>query len=324
MINRKPLNDSLAAVKKAFPKAKPTLGMILGSGLSDIAESFTPLGVLSYEKIPGLGKAGVAGHAGRLVWGKSAGIETFIFQGRRHVYEGVGWEAVATPLFLLKSLGAKAVFLTNAAGGTNPKWKPGDLMIIDDHINLMGVTPLLGKHDPFWGPRFPDQSFIYDRKLRAALSRAGKRPRSPCATASISRAPVRPTRRPPNPRVAHARRRCRRHVHRARGHAGQRLRPARRRPLVHHQHGRRHSQPGPDPYGSLRDLAEGHGQHEKTHPPVLEGTGEGEILGSEYLTPRRKVAKMDENEIGKIAVDSAVQIHRELGPACWKLSMKSF
>ena len=175
MINRKPLNDSLAAVKKAFPKAKPTLGMILGSGLSDIAESFTPLGVLSYEKIPGLGKAGVAGHAGRLVWGKSAGIETFIFQGRRHVYEGVGWEAVATPLFLLKSLGAKAVFLTNAAGGTNPKWKPGDLMIIDDHINLMGVTPLLGKHDPFWGPRFPDQSFIYDRKLRAALSRAGKK-----------------------------------------------------------------------------------------------------------------------------------------------------
>jgi len=175
MINRNPLNASLAAVKKAFPKAKPKLGMILGSGLSDIAEAFEKLGEISYEKIPGLGKAGVAGHAGRLLWGKSAGIETFIFQGRRHVYEGVGWEAVATPLFLLKSLGAKAVFLTNAAGGTNPKWKPGDLMIIDDHINLMGVTPLLGKHDPFWGPRFPDQSFIYDRKLRAALSRAGKK-----------------------------------------------------------------------------------------------------------------------------------------------------
>ena len=87
----------------------------------------------------------------------------------------MGWEAVATPLFLLKSLGAKAVFLTNAAGGTNPKWKPGDLMIIDDHINMMGVTPLLGAHDPFWGPRFPDQSFIYDRKLRGALARAGKK-----------------------------------------------------------------------------------------------------------------------------------------------------
>lgn len=175
MILRKPLEASLAAVKKAFPKAKPQLGMILGSGLSEVADSFEPLGVLSYEKIPGLGKAGVAGHAGRLVWGKSAGIETFVFQGRRHVYEGVGWEAVATPLFLLKSLGAKAVFLTNAAGGTNPKWKAGDLMIIDDHINLMGVTPLLGAHDPFWGPRFPDQSFIYDRKLRGVLARAGKK-----------------------------------------------------------------------------------------------------------------------------------------------------
>lgn len=175
MINRKPLDASLTAVKKAFPKAKPQLGMILGSGLSDIADSFEALGVLSYGKIPSLGKAGVIGHAGRLVWGTSAGIETFIFQGRRHVYEGVGWEAVATPLFLLKSLGAKAVFLTNAAGGTNPKWTPGDLMIIDDHINMMGVTPLLGDHDPFWGPRFPDQSFIYDRKLRAALSRAGKK-----------------------------------------------------------------------------------------------------------------------------------------------------
>ena len=174
MINRKPLEASLAAVKKAFPKAKPKLGMILGSGLSEIADAFEKLGEISYEKIPGLGKAGVVGHAGRLLWGKSAGIETFVFQGRRHVYEGVGWEAVATPLFLLKSLGAKAVFLTNAAGGTNPKWKAGDLMIIEDHINLMGVTPLLGAHDPFWGPRFPDQSFIYDKKLRAALTRAGK------------------------------------------------------------------------------------------------------------------------------------------------------
>lgn len=174
MIDRKPLEAALAAVKNAFPAAQPKLGMILGSGLSDIADSFEKLGDMSYADIPGLGAAGVVGHAGRLLWGKSAGIETFIFQGRRHVYEGVGWEAVATPLFLLKSLGAKAVFLTNAAGGTRTDWKPGDLMIIDDHINMMGTTPFLGAHDPFWGPRFPDQSFVYDRALRAALARAGK------------------------------------------------------------------------------------------------------------------------------------------------------
>lgn len=174
MIDRKPLEAALAAVKKAFPEAKPKLGMILGSGLSEIAESFTKLGVLSYADIPGLGAASVAGHAGRLLWGKSSGLETLIFQGRRHVYEGVGWEAVATPIYLLKILGAKAVFLTNAAGGTRTDWQPGDLMVIDDHINMMGMTPLLGAHDPFWGPRFPDQSYIYDKTLRAVLHRAGK------------------------------------------------------------------------------------------------------------------------------------------------------
>lgn len=175
MLDMKKMTPARSAVRKAFPKARPRLGLILGSGLSDIADSFEPLGVLPYEKIPGLGKAGVAGHAGRLVWGRSAGLETFIFQGRRHYYEGVDWETIAIPLFLLKSLGAQAVFLTNAAGGTNPQWKPGDLMIIEDHINMLGVTPLLGPHDPFWGPRFPDQSFIYDKKLRAALARAGRK-----------------------------------------------------------------------------------------------------------------------------------------------------
>ena len=174
MIDPKALEAALAAVQSAFPEAKPQMGMILGSGLSDVAEAFETLGVLPYAEIPGLGKTGVAGHAGRLVWGKSAGVETFIFQGRRHVYEGVGWEPVAIPLYILKSIGAKGVFLTNAAGGVRADWKAGDLMIIEDHINMMGMTPLLGAHDPFWGPRFPDQTYVYDRDLRAALERAGK------------------------------------------------------------------------------------------------------------------------------------------------------
>ena len=174
MIDRNALEAALAVVNTAFPEAKPQAGMILGSGLSDVADAFETLGVLPYGDIPGLGKTGVAGHAGKLVWAKSAGLETFIFQGRRHVYEGVGWEPVAIPLFILKSFDAKAVFLTNAAGGTRADWKPGDLMIIEDHINMMGMTPFLGDHDPFWGPRFPDQSYVYDKNLRAALARAGK------------------------------------------------------------------------------------------------------------------------------------------------------
>lgn len=172
MIDNAKLQPALDAVQAAFPAAKPKIALILGSGWSDVAASFEKLGEISYADIPGLGAAGVVGHAGKLLWGKASGIETFVFQGRRHYYEGVGWDTVAIPTFLAKACGAAALFLTNAAGGTNPDWRPGDLMVIDDHINMMGVTPLLGRHDPFWGPRFPDQSRVYDRGLRALLDRA--------------------------------------------------------------------------------------------------------------------------------------------------------
>ena len=172
MIDNAKLQPALDAVQAAFPAAKPKIALILGSGWSDVAASFEKLGEISYADIPGLGAAGVVGHAGKLLWGRASGIETFVFQGRRHYYEGVGWDTVAIPTFLAKACGATALFLTNAAGGTNPDWRPGDLMVIDDHINMMGVTPLLGRHDPFWGPRFPDQSRVYDRALRALLDRA--------------------------------------------------------------------------------------------------------------------------------------------------------
>ncbi len=174
MINTEPMNVAFQAVKKAFPEAKPRISLILGSGWSEVAGTFEKLGELSYSQIPGLGAAGVIGHAGLLTWGKADGIETFVFQGRRHYYEGVGWDTVAIPTALTKLFGAKALFLTNAAGGTNPDWRPGDLMVIRDHINMMGVTPLLGGHNPFWGPRFPDQSRVYDRALQALLERAGE------------------------------------------------------------------------------------------------------------------------------------------------------
>lgn len=174
MIQKEALEIALQAVQAAFPEAKPKVGMILGSGWSEVAKSFEKLGEIPYTDIPGLGNTGVVGHAGKLMWGKAAGVEAFLFQGRRHVYEGVGWEPVAIPLYLIKQFGATVAFLTNAAGGTRVEWSPGDLMIIDDHINLMGITPFLGTHDPFWGPRFPDQSYVYDRKLRAVLERAGR------------------------------------------------------------------------------------------------------------------------------------------------------
>jgi len=173
MIENEKLAGALDAVKAAFPGAKPDMAMVLGSGWSAAAEAFEKLGELPYSEIPGLGAAGGAGHAGKLLWGRADGLETFIFQGRRHYYEGVGWNTVAIPVYLTKCFGAKGILLTNAAGGTNPAWTPGDLMIIADHINLMGVTPLLGAHDPFWGARFPDQSRVYDRGLRRLLEKAG-------------------------------------------------------------------------------------------------------------------------------------------------------
>lgn len=174
MIDRKQLDQALSFIRARWPDARPTLGLILGSGWSEVVESFQIKDAIPYEEIPGLGKTGVVGHAGRLVWAKSSGIETLIFQGRRHFYEGVGWTPIALPVFLLKSLGAKAVMVTNAAGGVRADLKPGSLMIIDDHINFLGANPLIGAHDPVWGPRFPDQSEVYNTKLRNLLSKAGK------------------------------------------------------------------------------------------------------------------------------------------------------
>lgn len=174
MIERKLLEKALAFVRREWPNAQPEIGLILGSGWSDVVGGFHIASTLPYEDIPGLGKTGVAGHAGRLVLAESAGLETLIFQGRRHFYEGVGWTPIALPIFLLKSLGAKAVLITNAAGGIRADLKPGSLMIIEDHINFMGANPLAGPHDAFWGPRFPDQTEVYDITLRRLLMLAGR------------------------------------------------------------------------------------------------------------------------------------------------------
>ncbi len=173
------LEKAAEFIRKKWKDAKPECGLILGSGWGQVVDAFNIFKTLPYEEIPGLGKTGVVGHSGRLVWGESAGVETLIFQGRRHFYEGVGWTAVALPVFVLKKFGAGKVLITNAAGGIRADLKPGTLMIIDDHINNMGRNPLIGPHDAFWGPRFPDQSEVYDGQLRNLLQRAGKKVKVP-------------------------------------------------------------------------------------------------------------------------------------------------
>jgi purine-nucleoside phosphorylase len=181
MIHREKLEAAADAVSAKFPDAKPSFGLILGSGWGDVVSSFTVLGEIPYSEIPGLGKTGVVGHAGKLLWAESHGFQTFIFQGRRHFYEGEGWTPPAIPPFILKAFGVSTVILTNAAGGIRNDLKPGWLMIVRDHINLMGSNPLIGPHNPDWGTRFPDQSHVYNAKLRHLLHHAGAVVRVPMA-----------------------------------------------------------------------------------------------------------------------------------------------
>jgi purine-nucleoside phosphorylase len=151
---------------------------MLGSGWSETLERCEVTASLSYADIPCLGATGVAGHAGFVRAARLGTLNLLVFQGRRHWYEGIGWEPIAFPVFLSRALGASVLVLTNAAGGLRPDLKAGDLMVIRDHINAMGSNPLIGPHDPVWGARFPDLSEVYDHALRklfdAAAARVGQ------------------------------------------------------------------------------------------------------------------------------------------------------
>jgi purine-nucleoside phosphorylase len=181
-MNYERMDEAFNFLKGRWPDAQPQCGLILGSGWSEVVDAFEILDSIEYGEIPGLGKAGVVGHAGKLSRARGAGIETFIFQGRRHYYEGVGWTPIAIPIYVLKQWGVSRLILTNAAGGARDGMQPGDLMIISDHINNFGDNPLLGPHHPVWGARFPDQSHVYDPALIALLKKAGERAGVPLTT----------------------------------------------------------------------------------------------------------------------------------------------
>lgn len=174
-MNRLLLDAGWAEVCRRWPGARPRCGLILGSGWGPVADLFSVRDSLDYASVPGLGAVSVAGHAGRLLWGDLAGLETFVFWGRRHFYEGQGWEPVALPIFILRRAGASVVAITNAAGGLAPDLEPGAFMAVSDHINMMDAHPLIGPHDPDWGPRFPDLTQVYDPVLRRAFLAAAAR-----------------------------------------------------------------------------------------------------------------------------------------------------
>ena len=166
------LSQALRRVADTWPEAHPSAALVCGSGWNDLGEIFTIREAMSYDQIPGLGATGVEGHAGQLSWAELGGVETFLFQGRRHFYEGVGWTPIAIPIHLAKSCGVQSIMLTNAAGGINETYAAGDLMIVSDHLNFMPSNPLIGPHNEAWGPRFPDQSNLYHPRLRASLREA--------------------------------------------------------------------------------------------------------------------------------------------------------
>lgn len=172
-MNMDTLEQGAAVVRSEWPSARPEYGLLLGSGWGEVAGAFEVREQIEYGIIPGLGRTGVEGHKGKLFWGDLAGKETFVFQGRRHFYEGLGWTPIALPIYVLKKFGCETVILTNASGGIQSGSKPGDLMLIEDHINMMGGSPLIGPHHEFWGRRFTDQSEVYDPALRDKMAQAG-------------------------------------------------------------------------------------------------------------------------------------------------------
>ena len=150
----------------------PACGLILGSGWSQALTIDTPLLRLPYSAIPGLGASTVVGHAGEFLLFDRHGLRVAAFLGRRHWYEGAGWGPVVLPVELLRRLGARNLLITNASGGISPSLAPGDLMVIRDHINTVGISPLIGPVVPGWGPRFPDQSHVYSPALIDLLRKA--------------------------------------------------------------------------------------------------------------------------------------------------------
>lgn len=142
----------------------PETAIILGSGLGDFAEKINGIKI-GFGEIPGFAASSVAGHAGKLIIGEFEGKQVLAMQGRFHFYEGHSLEKVIYPIRIMKLLGIKNLIVTNAAGGVNKDYKPGDLMIINDHINFLGTNPLMGKNIDEFGPRFPDMSKAYNPEL---------------------------------------------------------------------------------------------------------------------------------------------------------------
>ncbi|MCL5429209.1 MAG: purine-nucleoside phosphorylase [Chloroflexi bacterium] len=158
-------------------KLKPQVGLILGSGLGSLAESVENPDYIPYAEVPGWPVSGVQGHVGRLVLGELESQPVVVMQGRSHYYEGYDMPRLGLPVRVMRHLGIEILIVTNAAGAVNPDFEPGDLMLLVDHLNLLGMAgqnPLRGPNLDSLGPRFPDMSQVYDRKLQSTARLAAE------------------------------------------------------------------------------------------------------------------------------------------------------
>jgi purine-nucleoside phosphorylase len=153
---------------------KVSVAIVLGSGLGAFADDLTEATAIPYAEIPGFARSTVQGHAGRLIIGKAGEVTVAVMQGRFHFYEGYSLPEVTFPIRVLKLLGVQTVLLTNAAGTLNTEFTPGSLMVISDHLNLLGDNPLRGENDERFGPRFPDLTSVYAGRLQDIAIAEGK------------------------------------------------------------------------------------------------------------------------------------------------------
>jgi purine-nucleoside phosphorylase len=166
--------DALEAAVRARSDLVPEVGIVLGSGLGGLADELEEPVAIPFAELPGWPSATAPGHAGRLLLGKLGGRPVAMLQGRFHLYEGNAPGLVVQPVLLFRRLGSEVVVLTNAAGGLDPSFRPGTLMVISDHLNFTGENPLIGPNADAIGDRFPDMTDAWSRRLRGRLHDAGR------------------------------------------------------------------------------------------------------------------------------------------------------
>jgi len=169
--------DQAADAVRARTSQRPRVGLILGSGLNDLANAIEKADVIPFGDLPNWPRSTVHGHAGRLVIGELEGQTVMVLQGRVHFYEGYSMSQITLPVRVMQRLGLEMLFVTNAAGGVNPDFSPGDVMLITDNLNMVGMSganPLMGPNIDELGPRFPDMSRAYDLELMALARKAAQ------------------------------------------------------------------------------------------------------------------------------------------------------